>query len=314
MGCAQSHTEPVPVDGLGVRPRRMSQVCTEAFDTKDVAFLSRMGFEPMYKTDNQDCGQVCEDFLVMEQTCMMVLDGHGPNGRHCSRFVMEMLTAQMRALYDAGEHPDIEDLMCESIRRVEGQLRDTDIDTRFSGTTLSICVLKDNVLTTVWCGDSRVVLGRLRPSGSYEAVDVSHDHKPDLEGEHARIKAAGGEVRRSVDPVDGPVGPWRVWVKGCEFPGLAMSRNAAGDDVARSVGVVSTPGVARHELATSDVVILATDGVWEFLSTTEAVDIVGSHPSLKDAVDALVGEARRRWFLFENGTSDDITAVVMRIP
>lgn len=49
------------------------------------------------------------------------------------------------------------------------------------------------------------------------------------------IQAAGGEVRQVSDPVD--VGPGRVWVKGKQYPGLAMGRNGAGDDIAKAVGV-----------------------------------------------------------------------------
>jgi len=37
-------------------------------------------------------------------------------------------------------------------------------------------------------------------------------------------------------------GPYRVWLKTENFPGLAMSRSI-GDFVAASVGVISEPGI-----------------------------------------------------------------------
>jgi hypothetical protein len=37
-------------------------------------------------------------------------------------------------------------------------------------------------------------------------------------------------------------GPNRVWQKGCEYPGLAMSRSI-GDFVAKEVGVTAEPDI-----------------------------------------------------------------------
>ena len=61
------------------------------------------------------------------------------------------------------------------------------------------------------------------------------------------------------------VGPARVWMKGDNIPGLAMSRSA-GDLIASQVGVSSQPDVTIHDLTPIDkFLILASDGLWEFL-------------------------------------------------
>jgi serine/threonine protein phosphatase PrpC len=58
------------------------------------------------------------------------------------------------------------------------------------------------------------------------------------------------------------------------MPGLAMSRSL-GDQVAHSVGVSSVPEVTEFILDSDDrFLVIATDGVWEFLSNQEVVDIV----------------------------------------
>ena len=45
----------------------------------------------------------------------------------------------------------------------------------------------------------------------------------------------------------------------------------------QTVGVIADPEVVRHEIAPEDhFVILASDGVWEFIPSQEAVDIVAS--------------------------------------
>ena len=59
--------------------------------------------------------------------------------------------------------------------------------------------------------------------------------------------------------------------------------------------------------------ILASDGVWEFISNQEAVDLVhsvGSRSGPEEAVSALVNEATKRWHA-EEEVVDDITAVVV---
>jgi serine/threonine protein phosphatase PrpC len=56
--------------------------------------------------------------------------------------------------------------------------------------------LQGTTLTTAWVGDSRIVLGRQGKRGGWEAVDVSHDHKPTLPEEKARILKQQGRVER----------------------------------------------------------------------------------------------------------------------
>jgi len=62
------------------------------------------------------------------------------------------------------------------------------------------------------------------------------------------------------------VGPYRVWLKNEQAPGLAMSRSI-GDLVAQSAGVISTPEM-KQVLKNSETyaIVIASDGVWEFLS------------------------------------------------
>jgi hypothetical protein len=58
--------------------------------------------------------------------------------------------------------------------------------------------------------------------------------------ERNRIINSGGRVDKYVN--NGiKAGPYRVWVKGENYPGLAMSRSI-GDLIATTVGVTSEPG------------------------------------------------------------------------
>jgi len=58
------------------------------------------------------------------------------------------------------------------------------------------------------------------------------------------------------------------------MPGLAMSRSI-GDYVAHSVGVSTDPEVMRFDLNSDHkFIVIASDGVWEFLSNEEIGQIV----------------------------------------
>ena len=68
--------------------------------------------------------------------------------------------------------------------------------------------------------------------------------------------------------------PYRVFMKGSNLPGLAMSRSL-GDLIAQKVGVTHVPEVNTIPLtADYQVLIFASDGVWEFLSTEQVIQEV----------------------------------------
>jgi len=146
------------------------------------------------------------------------------------------------------------------------------------------------------------------------AVDLTRDHRPCLPQERARIEASGGRVARLADDDGTPVGPSRVWLSGAWAPGLAMSR-ALGDTLAGRVGVIATPEcVGPVALGPRDrFLIVASDGVWEFIGSQEAVEIVGRCPDPATGARALVAAARERWASEEEGGADDVTAVVVQL-
>ena len=105
---------------------------------------------------------------------------------------------------------------------------------------------------------------------------MSIDHKPDIKEEAERILAKGGRIDAFRDYYNNgePIGPQRVWVQYDEIPGLAMSRSM-GDRVAQSVGVSAEPEIKEFILGFNDkILIIASDGVWEFLSNEDIAAIV----------------------------------------
>ena len=156
---------------------------------------------------------------------------------------------------------------------------------------------------------------------------LSRDHKPDIPEEKERINISGGRVSSyiDVDPVTGikmQSGPARVYLRFDDYPGLAMSRSL-GDMVAHSVGVSSEPGkhknliyveIHRHKLSPDDkFMILASDGLWEFVSNEDAIQSVVTHwldDNPTQACEELVKLAVERWSKYDSSI-DDITVVVV---
>jgi len=88
-----------------------------------------------------------------------------------------------------------------------------------------------------------------------------------------------------------------------------------GDEVASRVGVNGEPEILELDLAKDDkFIILASDGVWEFLSNDEVAKIVAPFFEIKNAekaAEALVRESYLRWKKEEEGIVDDITCVII---
>ena len=92
-----------------------------------------------------------------------------------------------------------------------------------------------------------------------------------------------------------------------------MSRSF-GDQVACRVGVNAVPEISELRMTPADkVIILASDGVWEFLENQQVADIV--YPfflqrNAEGAAENLVRAAFKQWKREEN-VIDDITCIVI---
>ena len=208
----------------------------------------------------------------------------------------------------------------------------------FSGTTLSMAIIRGTEIWLVNVGDSRIVLGtkevhsptsssssssshssdtpEAQTSASYSqrcvAHDVTIDHKPHLPSEFSRIQSTGGRVF-SIQYENGIIGPPRVWLGKHNVPGLAMSRSL-GDFVVHSAGVISTPDIFHYRLnSTADsFLVVATDGIWENLNGQEVIDIAMQYNNPSDAIRAILSTSHDRWMQKEN-TEDDTSICLVHL-
>jgi serine/threonine protein phosphatase PrpC len=285
--------------------------------------------EPGVRKANQDSYGAFAPFGQSRgQAFVCVFDGHGAEGRPSSQVVRDNVPrAVLRCLRDGAA--DVADGETEPPMTEKSQLvrrflalrtafeeaeevlkdEDSEIDHVFSGTTAVATLICGQFVFTAWAGDSRAVVGRGQGASVYP-VDLSHDQKPSRTDEKKRVRALGGRVTRWKKNI----GPLRVWLPDDWIPGLAMTRSV-GDTVLTEYGVVPTPEVTVCELSPKDqFIILASDGVWEFMSSGEVVTFVarlkatGAPPST--VANALVAESVRRWKANEQ-VVDDTTAVIV---
>ncbi|CAG9319239.1 unnamed protein product [Blepharisma stoltei] len=251
---------------------------------------------------------------IKGQYLFAVCDGHGVFGHEVSGFLKEKLPiAVEQGLPENDSQINLyAQALVNGILTVERLVQESMINAEFSGSTLVSLFIRGSSIICGNVGDSRAVLAQ-KYENAWNTVDLSRDHKPDLPDESARIIRANGRIEPYYDDNGQPLGPYRVWLHDQQIPGLAMSRSI-GDLVAKSVGVSAEPEIVIRKLEPQDkFIILASDGVWEFISSQEAVDIVKESwesGKTEACCDRLVKEAVIRWQK-EDESIDDITVIVI---
>lgn len=215
-----------------------------------------------------------------------VADGHGLYGREVSSYVKEHLSAsvekEIKGIFDQAkvqqrvvDSNEVKDALARSFEQTNKRLyNESGIDIYFSGSTCVSVLIVGNKIFCANIGDSRAVLARAQANSHLAGFPLSRDHKASEADEEARIIGAGGRIEAFRDQAGRFVGPQRVWHKTENIPGLAMSRSF-GDHCAAEVGVIADPEVLEMNLTENDkFIVIASDGVWEFLSNDEVVKIV----------------------------------------
>jgi len=210
---------------------------------------------------------------------------------------------------------------------------DRDVRDKFSGTTAISAIFYGNKVTVGNAGDSRAVLGTDRKSTvtsdnennlDLEAIPLSRDQTPYRKDELIRVRKAGARVltveqlqKNSPEPeewsseevnYDGDVP--RIWLQTKERPGTAFTRSL-GDEVAETIGVIATPEMLTRELSSNDrILVLASDGIFDFFTSQQVIDICKKHDDPLDACKDMLAQSYGEWLKYENRV-DDITAIVM---
>ena len=257
---------------------------------------------------NQDSFFIKEKFLEDENNFFLgVCDGHGEKGHIISQYVSEKLPEYIKTINN--------DSIINEFRKINNEIYDNKIiESKMSGTTVSSLIITPEKILSINLGDSRSSLFKFE-NGLYSYKNLTRDHKPSEKDESLRIINNNGRIKRCYDEdLKKYLGPERVWLKNKEEPGLAMTRSI-GDKIAHSIGVIDEPEFKMHEFDGNEkFIIIASDGIWEYLNGDDCIKIVKKFYEEDYSVDkasfALVKEAFDKWKRKEV-TIDDITAIVI---
>lgn len=203
------------------------------------------------KTSNMDGKTVC---------MFGIFDGHG--GSRAAEYLKEHLFENLL------KYPqfltDTKLAISESYQQTDADFLESERDSyRDDGSTASTAVLVDNHLYVANVGDSRTVISK-----GGEAIALSEDHKPNRSDERKRIEKAGGVVMWA--------GTWRVGGV------LAMSR-AFGNRMLKQF-VVAEPEIQDQEIDEGfELLVLASDGLWDVVPNDVRVPLSLQHGSTKHA-------------------------------
>lgn len=197
-----------------------------------------------------------------------LFDGHGGASvaQYASKRLLEFVEEEMRNCGDVMNA--LERAFLGTDEEVLG-----DAKARGCGTTATVVVLKGQDVWIGWVGDSGVVVWN-EEDGMRRLVE---DHRPGRREEMERIEKAGGWV-----------------VKGGRVNGVLAVSRALGDGELKDL-VIARPEV-REEKLKGGRLIMATDGLWDWVNDEEVGDM-----EAKDLVELAV----------ERGGRDDVTVLTI---
>jgi len=305
---------------------------------------------------NQDCASVA---LLGDASAMIccVYDGHGTDGTAVANQIMHSMNDELGTRCDPKvlrRNPGA--ALTAAFEAVQTRLArgDLPMDSHGSGACSLVAYICERTLTVANAGDCLCVIGTASPNGAttadslrqlsldgaaadgaaaaaasetpprYQASKLSTEHKVDHPAEKQRIEAAGGWVRPAEYEDGELVTAARLYHRqGEQFrklgPGMAISRSL-GDLEAISCGMSALPEVQAHKLQEHDAfLIMASDGIWEFISPQDAVDLVApiyyKGGKTTEACEALIQLAVTEWIANDGDYyRDDITALVVYLP
>ncbi|KAH8095667.1 protein serine/threonine phosphatase [Aureococcus anophagefferens] len=207
-------------------------------------------------------------------------DGHGKDGHYVADYAWD-------SCYDIADK----------------NLNDFDelgLDRQSSGTTCVGAMLVGDDLWVASTGDAKIVLGQVKEGDP--PVDLEDNAKNEelpspRTGEDPPKNAPGRRRSTATEPT-----------------------RTLGDHAAKKIGVIATPDVSHVKLTASDkFIILASDGVWEYVSNRQAVRFVEASLRLnvneplraEMAAKYLVNIATKYWINEGGGYQDDISATVV---
>ena len=260
-----------------------------------------------------------------------VFDGHGFYGHKISLYLKETIIKAIEERVEIISN-DLETIYKEFkknnyliIRNIFSEIDNqivnkNEIDVNLSGSTCNLLIQLGDHIICANTGDSRAILifgGKkegVKEEGKINKIfPLSIDCKPSLPKEKERIIKKGGILSRLINSEHKEFGPLRIFLKGTLLPGLSMSRSF-GDKLYKDIGVIVDPLIKEYNL-NKDVkyILIASDGIWEFLSNEQIMNIANKYYEMNDPDNLcqnLIGISTELWEKNYRNI-DDITLIII---
>ena len=180
-----------------------------------------------------------------------------------------------------------------------------------SGTSLNLMVIFNsnslNKIISTNLGNTKTIL----ITDDKKIKELNIIHTPCIKEERLRVEEHGGVIDR-IDWLK--VGPLRVWFKGKKYPGLTITRSL-GDFEAIPLGIIPVPDIKEYDIDEEKIKILvmATNGIWEFLTNDKIMDITWQFYESEDAQGAtekIIETAGKIWRIKNPNNIPDLSAGV----
>ena len=193
-------------------------------EPKNVYGFSKDGIK---ESNGQDSFHMfCFDVDNTDIRFMGVYDGHGRNGKEASSFVerevRKLVSENKSRIKKWTQQPNsreaITKLFVDGFKKIQNLMKKQNDTFDLSGSCAVSALIVGKACYVINLGDSRAVIGWKLIENIF-AIQMTIDHKPDLQEETDRIKKQGGEVK-----VPETGGPYRIYKINESSPGLAVAR------------------------------------------------------------------------------------------
>ncbi|RDX66186.1 putative protein phosphatase 2C 25, partial [Mucuna pruriens] len=224
-----------------------------------------------------------------KQAFFGIFDGHG--GTKASEFAAHNLEKNVLDEVVRRGESDIEEAVKHGYLNTDSEFLKEELH---GGSCCVTALIRNGNLVVSNAGDCRAVISR---EGVAEAL--TSDHKPSREDERDRIQTQGGYV-------DMCRGVWRIQGS------LAVSRGIGDRNLKQWVIAEPETKVLRIE-PHHDLLILASDGLWEKVGNQEAVDIARPFCVGNNRQQTLVACKKLVDLSVSRGSVDDISVMIIKL-
>jgi serine/threonine protein phosphatase PrpC len=223
-----------------------------------------------------------------------IYDGH--YGRTAADIAAEVLHGELEQAL--AQSPSTDAAMTQAFLATDRIITDRErastpsyLGANFGGAVAVVAYIHENTLVVGNVGDAQAILDR-----DGVAERLTYAHRASDPQEARRIRLAGGQISRRQNDV--------ARVRGA----LAVTR-ALGDTRLKDL-VIAEPWIRETELRQGDErLILACDGLWDYLDEQDAVDLLRQRQMTDAAVASKILMEEALW----RGSDDNVTVIVVSL-